>query len=661
MTEASSIFLLNNELTSNNGLSILPSNGTSISAISTISASGPLSSLLNISAWDRTQPNVLLNNAFQSGDTTSWVNSGCTVVAGDLPGFAYMCNCSNLNSIYQNVSSGFTNKNVVVTFWAKGNPLIISIETDDGGGSPTSSENRIVPQSDVWIEYTIGLYAKDTGGTQAKITFSSVWDNSYFSNVSMYSLDDFVQMSVGDSFNDSRSTLSVRGDKFFFGSSDELIGARSERFDIRSDVFIKNNLIVNGSIFSNVIYGPPGTLKFSTNLIFSSGSTTLLNWSSGIVQTIDTTSYGISSGSATISGLTYIFLDLNTSSSVLQTSTLYSDAIGNQKIFLGTAQNQSVGNVSFTSNSGQTPIVSGQSLTPSSVTFDKITVSSLSALNANMGVLTAGIISLGGAGSYLNFGVNPPISSSGSIGTAGLYQDYTGLYALSSTTLNASLTSNGLSAASGNFVADSTGVSLNILSSYSNATALTFKKSGVVEATLFAYDDGANPFAGFKIDTSLSTGSNTSAPAAMQLTSKSKTTYSSSIFMIAQSDGAEASTISLDSKSSLQSIVTINYGAADCDTLIGGSGSITNIAYFDASTGFIGIGTSNPLSRLHITNGVAGGTAGAVIRMDEVITTTPANPASDQLILYADDNGSGKTRLMVRFSTGAAIQLAIQV
>jgi len=40
--------------------------------------------------------------------------------------------------------------------------------------------------------------------------------------------------------------------------------------------------------------------------------------------------------------------------------------------------------------------------------------------------------------------------------------------------------------------------------------------------------------------------------------------------------------------------------------------------------------------------------------------TTPAAPAANKGRLYFDDNGSGKTRLMVLFNTGAAQQIAIQ-
>jgi hypothetical protein len=40
--------------------------------------------------------------------------------------------------------------------------------------------------------------------------------------------------------------------------------------------------------------------------------------------------------------------------------------------------------------------------------------------------------------------------------------------------------------------------------------------------------------------------------------------------------------------------------------------------------------------------------------------TAPAAPATNDVRVYAEDNGSGKTRLMARFATGAAVQIAIE-
>jgi hypothetical protein len=51
-------------------------------------------------------------------------------------------------------------------------------------------------------------------------------------------------------------------------------------------------------------------------------------------------------------------------------------------------------------------------------------------------------------------------------------------------------------------------------------------------------------------------------------------------------------------------------------------------------------------------------TAGKYFQMGE--GTAPAAPATNNVRIYAEDNGSGKTRLMARFATGAAVQIAIE-
>lgn len=50
--------------------------------------------------------------------------------------------------------------------------------------------------------------------------------------------------------------------------------------------------------------------------------------------------------------------------------------------------------------------------------------------------------------------------------------------------------------------------------------------------------------------------------------------------------------------------------------------------------------------------------SGSFVEMDEM--TAPAAPASDKARIFIEDNGSGKTRLMVRFPSGASQQIAIE-
>lgn len=58
---------------------------------------------------------------------------------------------------------------------------------------------------------------------------------------------------------------------------------------------------------------------------------------------------------------------------------------------------------------------------------------------------------------------------------------------------------------------------------------------------------------------------------------------------------------------------------------------------------------------LGVRNGSTGGAAVSFIEQ-----TAPAAPPADGVYVYAEDNGSGKTRLMARFATGASQQIAIE-
>lgn len=53
-----------------------------------------------------------------------------------------------------------------------------------------------------------------------------------------------------------------------------------------------------------------------------------------------------------------------------------------------------------------------------------------------------------------------------------------------------------------------------------------------------------------------------------------------------------------------------------------------------------------------------GATNGAALQLVEM--TAPAAPGTNNVRIYAEDNGSGKTRLMALFATGAAVQIAIE-
>jgi hypothetical protein len=96
-----------------------------------------------------------------------------------------------------------------------------------------------------------------------------------------------------------------------------------------------------------------------------------------------------------------------------------------------------------------------------------------------------------------------------------------------------------------------------------------------------------------------------------------------------------------------------------------GSFRIDNRSLIIASSGYFRFGFtgSNDVEWRHPSAGImalrAGGDAsGAALELRE--QTAPAAPAADRARIWIEDNGSGKTRLMVRFGTGAAQQIAIE-
>lgn len=80
------------------------------------------------------------------------------------------------------------------------------------------------------------------------------------------------------------------------------------------------------------------------------------------------------------------------------------------------------------------------------------------------------------------------------------------------------------------------------------------------------------------------------------------------------------------------------------------SATLSHLFFADGSADRIGIGDASPASRLDIGAGA--------LTLSEM--TAPDAPAANDAVIYVDDNGSGKTRLMVRFASGAAQQIAIE-
>ena len=78
----------------------------------------------------------------------------------------------------------------------------------------------------------------------------------------------------------------------------------------------------------------------SHNLVFSSSDADTVAWATGTITLSDGAAYSITGGNTgNMIALTYIYLDIDASTTALQTSTTYSDAVGNNKYLIAVAQN----------------------------------------------------------------------------------------------------------------------------------------------------------------------------------------------------------------------------------------------------------------------------------------------------------------------------------
>ena len=204
----------------------------------------------------------------------------------------------------------------------------------------------------------------------------------------------------------------------------QAVSPRLAAANLQSNVNVPATAYIAGTLASSVVsdastggaagiaVADPSLQAWTTSVVFSSASDTQVNWTAGTLATTHAGSYVISAGNTgAMAALTYIYLDIGVSLTVLQKTTTYSSAVGNGKILIAAAQN-GTGGASVIPYGGQQPLVNGAQITARSITAgaiatgtltaNEIGVTSLSAIQANLGsvyVSTSGEIR-SGATSY---------------------------------------------------------------------------------------------------------------------------------------------------------------------------------------------------------------------------------------------------------------------
>jgi hypothetical protein len=132
---------------------------------------------------------------------------------------------------------------------------------------------------------------------------------------------------------------------------------------------------------------------------FSSTSATKVSWGAGAFTASDGTSYAISAGNTgDMAARTYIYLDIAISTTAYQTTTTATTAIGNGKVLVATAINDTT-SATFEVFGGVGGLfINGNVIAANSIVANQINVTNLSSIKADLGTITAGNITLDSSG-----------------------------------------------------------------------------------------------------------------------------------------------------------------------------------------------------------------------------------------------------------------------
>lgn len=136
---------------------------------------------------------------------------------------------------------------------------------------------------------------------------------------------------------------------------------------------------------------------------FSVADADTVAWGSGILTSADGTDYSITAGNTgNMTAKTFVYLDIAVSTTAYQTTTTPATAVWVGKVMVAIAQNESVeatyqvmggqGGQNIDASSIVAGSITANEISTGAVTAGKISVTSLSAINANMGSITAGSI-----------------------------------------------------------------------------------------------------------------------------------------------------------------------------------------------------------------------------------------------------------------------------
>lgn len=158
---------------------------------------------------------------------------------------------------------------------------------------------------------------------------------------------------------------------------------------------IDGSSIASGTISSSA--NPISSRGWTSTLVFSVTDADTVAWAnSGTIELADGTTYTISPGANTgnIAAKTYIYLDIDTSTTALQTSTTASDAVGDNKILIAVATN-GTNEATFFAFNNSSQNIDGTSIVSGSITANEITAGTITTTEIASNTIVAGNIAAG--------------------------------------------------------------------------------------------------------------------------------------------------------------------------------------------------------------------------------------------------------------------------
>ncbi len=194
------------------------------------------------------------------------------------------------------------------------------------------------------------------------------------------------------------------------------------------DTNIINSNIQGGSVTTESL--AYGVQSFTNNVAFVVVDIDTVSWSAGGTGTIklqDGTVYTIAAGNTgNMSALTYIYLDLGVSTTAFQTTTDYSNAVGDNKILIAVAKNGTT-KASVIPYGGQKPQVTGDDIVAGTILAANIAAGTITANEISASYVYAGSIAANqitaGSGLIANLSVLSTLTM-GSASTTGIIQSY---------------------------------------------------------------------------------------------------------------------------------------------------------------------------------------------------------------------------------------------